>query len=30
MTGHGMAIRYQSLLQNHNIRHDLIRKEFGK
>lgn len=30
ITGHRMAIRYQSLLQNHNIGHDLIPREFGK
>ena len=30
VTGHRMAVRYQGLLQNHNIRHDLIPREFGK
>ena len=29
VTGHGLVVRYQGLLQNHNIRHDLIPREFG-
>jgi len=30
VTGHGIVVRYQGLLQNHNIRHDLIPRGFGK
>src|SRR5215469_5186699 len=29
ITGHRVAVRYQGLLQKHNIRHDLISREFG-
>jgi hypothetical protein len=29
VTGHGMVVRNQGLLQNHHIRHDLIPREFG-
>ena len=30
ITGHRMAVRYQGLLHNRNIRHDLIPREFGR
>jgi len=30
ITGQGMVVRYQGLWQNHNIRRDLIPREFGK